>query len=70
MHFCLDLAYFMRVLSRSCNNDRLVYVELVKHILKYISRTLNLALKFDRKVDIPDDVVGYIDSNFAELNID
>ncbi len=38
---------------------------LVKHFLQYVSGILELGLKFDREADTPDDVIGYIDSDFA-----
>lgn len=60
----------MGVFSRFYKNLGLIYLKLIKHILQYISGILNLGLKFDRKVDTPDNVVGYIDSQFVELKID
>lgn len=42
-------------------------MELVKHVLQYISGTLNLSLKFDREADMPDNVIRYTDSDFARL---
>ncbi len=55
----------MGVLSRFCSNLGPVNVELVKHLLWYLSGTLYLGLKFDGKADTPDDLVGYKDSDFA-----
>ena len=65
MHARPDLAYSVGVLSRFCNNPGPVHVELVKHVLRYVSGTLDLGLKFDGEADTPDDVVGYTDSDFA-----
>lgn len=45
-------------------------MELIKYVLRYISGTLNLGLKFDREADISDDVVGYTDSDFAGSKTD
>lgn len=47
MHACLDLAYLVGVLSRFYNNPRPTHVELVKHVLRYISGTLDSGLKSD-----------------------
>lgn len=55
----------MKVLSQFCSNLRLEYVELIKHILRYISRTIDQGLAFDDGANMPDDVVGFIDSDFA-----
>ena len=65
MHFCPDLAYSVGVLSRFCSNPGPAHVELVKHVLRYVSGTLELGLKFNVEADTPDDVVGYTDSDFA-----
>ena len=45
-------------------------MELVKHVLQYVSGTLDLSLKFDGEADTLDNVVGYTDSDFAGLKID
>lgn len=42
-----------------------VHVELAKHILQYVSETLDFGLKFDGEAGTLDDIVGYTDSNFA-----
>ena len=55
----------MGILSWFCNNLGLAHIELVKHILQYVSETLDLGLKCDREIDIPDGIVEYIDFNFA-----
>ena len=65
MHSRLDLAYSVGVLSRFCSNPRLIHVELVKRVLRYVSGTLHLGLTYDREADTPDDVIGYTDSDFA-----
>ena len=44
-----DLTYSVRLLSQFCKILRPTYVELVKHILQYISSTLNLGLTLNRK---------------------
>lgn len=66
----LDLAYSGKVLSLFCKNFGPTNVELVKHIPQYISGTLDLGLTFDKKTDMPDNVIGYTDSNFAGLKTD
>lgn len=60
----------MRVFNRFCNNLGLVHVKLINHVLKYISETLDLSLKFDRKVNTLDDIVRYIFLDFVGLKID
>lgn len=40
-------------------------MKLVKHVLQYISETLDLCLKFDVGADTRDNVVGYTHSNFV-----
>ncbi len=55
----------MGVLSGFCSNPRPTHVEFVKHVLQYVSGTLELSLKSDREVDTPDDVNGYTDFDFA-----
>lgn len=70
IHACLDLAYIVGVFGWSYHNSGLVYMELVKNVWWYVSGTLHLGLKFDREVDILDDIVRYIDFNFAESKID
>ena len=65
-----DLAYSVGVLSQLYNNPKPIYVELVKHVLWYISKRLDLGLKFDGEADTPDNVVEYTDSNFAGSKTD
>ena len=65
MHSCPDLAYSVEVLSRFCSNPGLAHIELVKHVLQYVSGTLHLGLKFDREADTLDDVVRYTDSDYT-----
>lgn len=47
------------------SNPGPVHVELVKHVLQSVSGTLDLGLRFDGDADTLDDVVGYINSDFA-----
>ena len=42
----------------------------MKHILQYISKTLDFGLKFDREANILDDIVKYIDFECAWSKID
>ncbi len=65
IHSRPDLAYSVGVLSRFCRNPGPTHVELVKHVLRYVSGTLELGLKFDGEADTSDDVIGYTDSDFA-----
>ena len=70
MHSRPDLAYSVGVLSRFCNNPGPVHIRLVKHILRYVSGTLQLGLTFDGGADTPDDLIGYTSSGFAGSNSD
>ena len=45
-------------------------MKLLKHVLRYISGTLDLGLKFDREADMLDDVVEYTIFNFAGSKTD
>ena len=65
IHACPDLAYWVGVLNQFCNNPGHVHLELVKQLLRYVSRILVLSLKFDGEADTPDDVVRYMNSDFA-----
>lgn len=38
--------------------------------MQYVSETLDLSLKFDGEVDTLDDIVKYIDSDFARSKTD
>ncbi len=69
MYAWLDLTYLVGVLSQFYNNPGLVHVELVKHVLQYISGTLDLGLKFNKKVDTLDDIIGYTEFDFSESKI-
>lgn len=40
-------------------------MKLVEHVLWYVSRILNVSLKFDGEADIQDNVVKYTHSKFA-----
>lgn len=65
-----DLAYSLRVLSSFCKNSGPIHVELIKHVLQYVSWTLDLGLTFDGEANTPNDVVRYTDSDFVESKID
>lgn len=57
----------MRVLSQIYNNSGLVNIKLVKYILQYIFKILDLDFKFDREIYTSDDIMRYINSYFARL---
>lgn len=65
MHSCPDLAYLVWVLSCFGSHPKPRHIELVKYVLRYVSETLDLGLTFDGKANIPDDMIGYTDSDFA-----
>lgn len=51
----------MKVFSRFFYNPGLILIELIKHILQYIFETIDLDLKFDREVNILNNVMRYYD---------
>lgn len=59
IHACPDLAYLVELLSRFYKNSRLTHVKLVKHVLQYVSGTLDFGLTFEGEADTLDDIVGY-----------
>ncbi len=65
IHLRPDLAYSVGVISRFCSNSGPTPIELVKHVLRYVSGTKEFRLKFDREADKPDDIIGYTESDFA-----
>lgn len=70
IHSRPDLAYSVRSLSCFCKNLEPAHFKSVKYVLQYVSGTLDLGLKFDGEADIPDNVVGYTDCNFAGSKLD
>ena len=66
MHFYLNLAYSVKIFSQFCSNHKSIYIKLVKYILYYVFRILYLSLIFDKKVNISNNIIRYIDSNFAK----
>ena len=65
-----NLAQAVRVLSRYCFNLKLIHVALVKQVLRYISDILNKSLIFDGSADTSNNVVDYIDADFADIKIE
>lgn len=57
MYSSPDLAYLLGVFGRFCSNSGPIYIELIKHVLQYISAILELGLTFDREVDTLDDII-------------
>ncbi len=70
IHSHPDLTYLVGILSQFCRKPGLTYIELVKHILQYVSETLELGFKFDGGADMSDDSIGYTDSDFARSKPD
>ena len=56
----------MGIVDCFCSNPGFIHNELFKHVLQYVSDTLELGLTFVREVDILNNVVGYTASNFVE----
>jgi hypothetical protein len=55
------------VLSRYAHNPSQIHCALIKRVLRYVAETLNVDLKFSKNVNNSDDLMGYSDSDFAEL---
>ena len=70
MHSCPDLAYSVGVPRSFCSNPGPVHIELVMHVLRYVSGTLQFGLTFDGEADKPDDLIGYTNSDFASTGGD
>ncbi len=76
MHIRFDLTYSVRVLSRYAHNFSQIHCALIKRVLRYVARTLNVELKFSKRSNVnnshsndshSDDLVSYSDSDFADL---
>ena len=65
MHIRSNIAYSVKVLSKYCFNLFIEHCLLLNRILKYLSRTLKLKIIF--KKNSHDDLIEYINSNWAEL---
>lgn len=59
------LASSVGVVTSFCINPEPVNVEDVRHVLRYVSGTLELGLTLNAEADKPEGVVEYTDSNFA-----
>ena len=70
IYACQDLFYSVGVRSWFCDNLGPVHMELVKYVLWYVFKTLDLDVKFDGEVDRADDVIRYTDSDFARSKTD
>lgn len=47
MYFRPDMAYSVGVFSYFCSNSKLVYIELIKYVLRYVCGILELGLIFN-----------------------
>lgn len=70
IYACPDLAYSIRVFGQFCNNPKPMFIELVKHDLRYISEILDLYLTFNKEANIANDMIKYTDSDFTRSKID
>jgi hypothetical protein len=66
MHTRLDLAYLMKVLSRYAHNLSSTHYILVKRVLRYVAKTINVDLTFNKQSE-NSDLIDYSDSDFVEL---
>ena len=65
VHTRPDIAYSVRVLSRDCSIPGPTHCNLFIQIFRYLSGTLDPGITFT--ADSEDDLVGYIDSDYAGL---
>nr|GEV86095.1 retrovirus-related Pol polyprotein from transposon TNT 1-94 [Tanacetum cinerariifolium] len=64
-----DLAYAVSVVSRYMHNPGKMHWEAVKCMLRYLKWTSNIGLSFEKGCASPNEVVGYVDSDYAgDLN--
>ena len=61
----LKLAYSMGFLSQYYSNLGKFYCNLIQRVLRYIAGILDLRLMFRK--DSEDNIVGYLDSDYARL---
>jgi hypothetical protein len=68
MHTRLDLAYSAKVFSRNAHISSSTHCALIKRVLRYVTKTSNVDLIFERSNDQhSDDLIDYCDSDFVEL---
>ena len=65
VHTPPDISYSIGVLSRYCANPGPILFNLVMRIFRYLAGTLELGVIF--KSNVTDELVGYVDSNWAGL---
>ena len=60
-----DLAYVVSMVSRYMHNPGKKHWNAVKWIFRYLKGTSHVGLVFDKKMATTDNVVGYVDSDYA-----
>ena len=60
-----DLAYVVSMVSRYMHNPGKKHWSAVKWIFRYLKGTSHVGLVFDKKLATTDNVVGYVDSDYA-----
>lgn len=55
----------MTVLYQFSNNIKLIRIELVKHVLQCVLKTLQNGKKFNKKMYVSNKILWYTDSNFS-----
>nr|GEX81879.1 retrovirus-related Pol polyprotein from transposon TNT 1-94 [Tanacetum cinerariifolium] len=61
----LDLAHAVSVVTRYMHNPGKMHWEAVKCIIRYLKRTSNIGLSFEKGHASPKGFVGYVDSDYA-----
>ena len=60
-----DLAYAVSMVSRYMHNPGKKHWSIVKWIFRYLKGTSHVGLVFDKKLVATDNVIGYVDSDYA-----
>ena len=60
-----DLAYAVSMVSQYMHNPGKKHWSVVKWIFRYLKGTSHIGLVFDKKMVTTDNVVGYVDSDYA-----
>ena len=66
MHFRLNLAQSVTILTHFCSNLSLTHITLIKQIFCYITDIIN---KDFRENNISDDIEDYTNSDFTDVKI-
>lgn len=69
IYFCFELVYLIRVFTQFYINSKYIYTGFIKQVLEYISTTLDWSLAFEKKVNILNYIIRYINFDFEVLKL-